>query len=195
MSTYIEKNKKTKASIRKAFMYLLESSTFDAITVGHIAKEASINRGTFYLHYLDKYDLLDQIEQELFEDLGKHIEQLQQTRTTMIAFDDAQTELANTLFSYILLHAPTLKIFLSNKGRAGFHYRFKESFMNNVRGNIEQNEFYRQHLHAPFEYFLSFITSAFLGLIEQWVQNDLQQTPEEMTAMYIEIISFIKKSS
>ena len=43
------------------------------------------------------------------------------------------------------------------------------------------------------EYFLSFITSAFLGLIEQWVQNDLDKTPEEMTVLYIEIIHFIQR--
>ena len=45
------------------------------------------------------------------------------------------------------------------------------------------------------EYFLSFITSAFLGLIEQWVQNDLDKTPEEMTVLYIDIISFIKSNN
>ena len=37
------------------------------------------------------------------------------------------------------------------------------------------------------EYFSSFITSAFLGLIEQWVQNGLDKTPEEMTKLYIDI--------
>jgi len=43
------------------------------------------------------------------------------------------------------------------------------------------------------DYFLSFITSAFLGLIEQWVHNGLDKTPEEMTALYIDIISYIQK--
>ncbi|WP_407407160.1 TetR-like C-terminal domain-containing protein, partial [Peribacillus sp.] len=43
------------------------------------------------------------------------------------------------------------------------------------------------------DYFLSFITSAFLGLIEQWVQNDLDKTPQEMTELYIDIISYIQK--
>lgn len=42
------------------------------------------------------------------------------------------------------------------------------------------------------DYFLAFITSAFLGLIEQWVQNDLDKTPEEMTKLYIDIIFFIQ---
>ncbi|WP_425471054.1 TetR-like C-terminal domain-containing protein [Ureibacillus thermophilus] len=35
------------------------------------------------------------------------------------------------------------------------------------------------------------MTAAFLGLIEQWIQNGMDKTPEEMTAMYVEIISFI----
>ena len=44
------------------------------------------------------------------------------------------------------------------------------------------------------EYFLSFITSAFLGLIEQWVRNGLDKTPHEMTAIYIDIIFFIQNN-
>jgi len=51
---------------------------------------------------------------------------------------------------------------------------------------------FTENLTVPMEYFLSFITSAFLGLIEQWIQNDLDKSPEEMTNLYIDIISFIQ---
>jgi len=91
------------------------------------------------------------------------------------------------------MHAPLLKIFLGNHGRAGFHIRFRDAFSEKVRFNLERNESINASLKAPIEYFLSFITSAFLGLIEQWVQNDLDKSPEEMTALYIDIISFIQK--
>ena len=58
-------------------MQIIENKSFEAITVGDITKAAQINRGTFYLHFKDKFDLLDQIEQQLFEDLGNHIDELQ----------------------------------------------------------------------------------------------------------------------
>lgn len=101
--------------------------------------------------------------------------------------------LAATLFSVIERHAPLLKIFLSDHGRAGFHIRFRDAFAEKVRSNLEKNESFNANIKVPMEYFLSFITSAYLGLIEQWVQNGLDKTPQEMTALYIDIISYIQK--
>ena len=193
MGTYEEKNRKTKQLIQTSFMQILEKKPFDTITVGDITKAAKINRGTFYLHYQDKFDLLDQIEQQLFSDLGSHIDELQSRYSAMQTYEKGQEQLAAALFSSIKMHAPLLKIFLSNRGRAGFHIRFRDAFTEKVRVNLEKNGSINASLKAPMEYFLSFITSAFLGLIEQWVRNGLDKTPEEMTVLYIDIISFIQK--
>ena len=193
LSIYIEKNRKTKQLIQKSFMKILESKSFESITVGDITKHAQINRGTFYLHYKDKFDLLDNIEQQLFKDLGNHIDELQTHYSVTQTFERGQEQLAATLFSSIKMHAPMLKIFLSDRGRAGFHLRFRDAFSEKVRTNLEKNERFTANLKVPMEYFLSFITSAFLGLVEQWVQNGLDKTPEEMTTLYIDIISFIQK--
>ncbi|MGM9927552.1 MAG: TetR/AcrR family transcriptional regulator [Bacillus sp. (in: firmicutes)] len=193
MGIYEEKNRKTKQLIQNSFMQILEKKPFETITIGDITKTAQINRGTFYLHFQDKFDLLDQIEQQLFRDLGNHIDELQSHYSSTRTFEKGQEQLAATLFSSIKMHSPLLKIFLSNHGRAGFHIRFRDAFSKKVRVNLEKNESINAGLKAPMEYFLSFITSAFLGLVEQWVQNGLDKTPEEMTALYIDIISFIQK--
>lgn len=192
MSTYTEKNRRTKQLIQASFIQTLENKPFEAITIGDITKTARINRGTFYLHYIDKFDLLDQMEQQLFEDLGNHIDELQTRYLATHTFEKEQEQLADSLFSFIELHAPMLKILLSGRGRAGFHVRFRDAFAKKVRINLEQHETYT-NLKVPMDYFLSFITSAFLGLIEQWVQNDLDKTPQEMTALYIDIIRFIQR--
>lgn len=193
MRTYEQKNKKTKASIQQAFLSLLGSDSFEAITVGQIATAAAINRGTFYLHYLDKYDLLDKIEEQLFEALGKQIDELQALHPYTTSFESEQTKLAAALFQSILVQAPLLKIFLSERGRVGFHLRFRNAFANKVRTNLEKSPYFQQ-ANVPLDYFLSFITSAFLGLVEQWVQNDWQETPEQMTTLYIDIIQFIQQT-
>ncbi|MBY7737949.1 TetR/AcrR family transcriptional regulator C-terminal domain-containing protein [Paenibacillus sp. FSL W8-0439] len=193
MSIYAEKNRKTKQLIQTSFIQILQNKSFELITVGDITKIAQINRGTFYLHYKDKFDLLEQIEQQLFEDLGNHIDELQSRYSSTHTFEKGQEQLAATLFSSIKMHSPILKIFLSDHGRTGFHLRFRNAFSEKVRFNLEKNESFNANLKVPMEYFLSFITSAFLGLIEQWVQNGLDKTPQEMTVLYIDIISFIQK--
>ena len=48
-------------AIIDAFFSLLDEFSFDEITVTQIITEANINRSTFYRHYKDKYDILDQM--------------------------------------------------------------------------------------------------------------------------------------
>ena len=57
----------TKMVIHDAFLELLESEGFDKMSVTDICKRADVNRGTFYLHYEDKYALLDELIDEALD--------------------------------------------------------------------------------------------------------------------------------
>ena len=48
-------------------VFLIEEKDFQKITIHEIAERADINRGTFYLHFLDKYDMMDHFENEMIE--------------------------------------------------------------------------------------------------------------------------------
>ena len=52
---------KSQEAIKKALIELMSEKSFDDITIQDIADRANVNRGTIYLHYLDKFDLLDKI--------------------------------------------------------------------------------------------------------------------------------------
>ena len=53
--------KQTQKFIMSTFMQLLESESLDKITVRDIVEECEIHRNTFYYHYSDIYDLLDDV--------------------------------------------------------------------------------------------------------------------------------------
>jgi len=50
---------RTRRLLREAFMQLLAKKDFPSITVQDITEQALINRTTFYDHYVDKYELLE----------------------------------------------------------------------------------------------------------------------------------------
>lgn len=52
---------KTRRNIEEAFLDLLGEHSFDRITVRQLLDKALISKGTFYAHYLDKYDLAEKI--------------------------------------------------------------------------------------------------------------------------------------
>ena len=54
----------TLSVIHEAFFDLLAEAGFAKMTVADICRRADINRGTFYLHYEDKYALLDALIDE-----------------------------------------------------------------------------------------------------------------------------------
>ena len=54
--------RKTKRQLRLALMKLMAEKSVKDISVRELAAIADINRGTFYIHYKDVYDLLSSLE-------------------------------------------------------------------------------------------------------------------------------------
>ena len=65
---------KTLRRIKEVFLELLDQKPLDKITVTEISRIAEINKGTFYLHYRDIYDLFDEILKERLSGLTDHID-------------------------------------------------------------------------------------------------------------------------
>lgn len=52
---------RTRKAIREAFFKLMEDQDYHKITIASIAREADIDRKTFYLHYSSVSDLVDEV--------------------------------------------------------------------------------------------------------------------------------------
>jgi len=59
--------KRTRQLLAQGLYSLVSEKGFEAITVQDIAKRATVNRATFYAHYEDKYDLVDRLFREHFQ--------------------------------------------------------------------------------------------------------------------------------
>lgn len=59
----------TKTDLKGALTRLLREKDFEAISVSDITREAGVNRGTFYLHYVDKFDMMDQLIDEILQNI------------------------------------------------------------------------------------------------------------------------------
>ena len=61
----------TKSDLQEAFWRLYAQKPLDKITIRELTELAGYNRGTFYLHYQDIYDLFDQEKQRLLDEMSK----------------------------------------------------------------------------------------------------------------------------
>ncbi|MBD5544740.1 MAG: TetR/AcrR family transcriptional regulator [Lachnospiraceae bacterium] len=55
--------------MKKAMLELMNTTPFDKITVRLICERAEVNRSTFYAHYKDIYDMIEQMERNLQKNL------------------------------------------------------------------------------------------------------------------------------
>ena len=62
---------RTRKLIIDAFNQLIATKNFDQISVKDITEIATINRATFYTHFVDKYELLDVVLTERIKDIMK----------------------------------------------------------------------------------------------------------------------------
>lgn len=59
--------KRTKKNLRDSLFALLEKKNINQITVTELTTLADVNRSTFYLYYNDIFDMMEKIQQEIYE--------------------------------------------------------------------------------------------------------------------------------
>ncbi len=100
------RDKKTKRSIKNAFLQLRAQKSLERITIKELSELAEISKSTFYLHYKDIYDLSSQLQNEVIQNVLDTIIQpdvpllntVKLARALSEAFCTHQS-LINTLFS------------------------------------------------------------------------------------------------
>lgn len=60
--------RRTRRLLQQALEALLHEKGFQELSVQDIAERATVNRATFYAHFTDKYDLLDSLMREGFQE-------------------------------------------------------------------------------------------------------------------------------
>lgn len=180
---------RTKEAIRQAMISLIEEKGFDALTVKDITTRANINRGTFYLHYKDKFDLLDQTLKEITQDLKNLSLEITAPSSDELVNTTMISAMILKLFKYFNANAPLMKALFSIKGKG------INSLQNAIKQMIWQNIFEKDNpLHlkqkdllVPKEYFISYIISAHIGVIQEWLEKEVRETPEEMAEILINL--------
>ncbi|MCT4607512.1 MAG: TetR/AcrR family transcriptional regulator [Marinisporobacter sp.] len=119
---------RTKELIRDSFLYLLSKKDVSKIKVTEIVDLAGIGRGTFYLHFLDVYDLYEQIESELYEDLAVFIDEV----FTPVNGDYELLLLSKNLINYIDEHKKVFALFTRDKNYKDSDTKFRQLVTNRV---------------------------------------------------------------
>lgn len=103
----------TELKLQKAFINLVRTRGFDQLSVQQLTQTAGISRGTFYLHYLDKYDLLTHYENSIVTDIADIFRRYPKPGPQRIPTADAANNAFYQLFKYLYRQRDLAALLLS----------------------------------------------------------------------------------
>ncbi|MGC6173097.1 TetR/AcrR family transcriptional regulator [Lacrimispora sp. 38-1] len=165
--------KKTKKQLLLGLTELMQKKKIRDITVRELTDIVDINRGTFYLHYKDIYDMVDQIEDQLFTEFNSLI-----NKHTPDELKNTPFLLLNDIFTFISNNADTVIVLTGNNGNITFFNKVKNAVRTHSINNL--TEVYSIDKKQIIEYYASFQIAACIALVEDWLKKGMKESPEEM---------------
>lgn len=171
----------TRMLIRKAFLDLLLEKPIQGISIKELCQKAGINRGTFYTHYADIYDLRGRIEEELYARLTGALE-------TILGDDPkaSPVRLTTELFQCIKDNSDLCAVTLGDHGDKEFLLRIIQAARE--RSVAHYARYFQGVSPEKIEYTYAFISSGCMGVLQKWLEGGMQESPEAIATIVENLI-------
>ena len=150
--------RRTQNNLKKALLSLLQTKNINEISIRELAELADINRGTFYLHYRDPYDLLRQLSEQFLAEL----QQLTEDNSHIGTYQSLCR-----LYHFIQTNHELLHILLGVNGDILFQNSLEKMLIKNI---LEQE-----------------MNTSWVAVIRSWLDNGMKESPEEIALMTMHI--------
>lgn len=169
---------RTKEAIRGALVKLIEEKGFEAITVKDITTVAKVNRGTFYAHYQNKYDLMTKLEDGFMHNIAQIVKK-NINKDINKGKVDLPRILETALFEYLNESGDFLKAVLGPKGNLTFQTRLRDFMLNTMFGD-QMPLLKEEELLVSKHYLAAYVASAHIGVIQKWLETGRKESPQEI---------------
>ena len=179
---------RTRKSLNQALITLMEKKTFSAITIQELADEAMINRATFYLHYCDKYDLLEKcVKDNLDEIMLKHLTPVRHIKEGVF-----HMKIFRAIVMEILHSVESNERFFQMMIQSNCDNLIKDYFIGLVHDNFLP-QLGDLSFGTPSERYadvtIQLIVSAILGVITWWITSEDRESPEEIAGIVVDVVT------
>lgn len=171
----------TRRIIAQSFKELMMKKSFEKITVADITSNCGFNRQTFYYHFKDKYDLLNQIfYNEIICELTNGM--------TLTNWSDKCLVMLKTMKKDEKFYKNATKSANSEEFRNYIFAVYRDLFYD-VIGRLAEEYTLRSFDRAFVSRFFAFGVA---GTIIDWVENGMKESAESLTAHMTTIIDDCK---
>lgn len=162
---------RTQLLLKDGLTRLMHQKPVQKISVKELTDSVNLNRGTFYLHYKDIYDLLEQIE----NDMLLEFQEINSTHK-VTEMDGKPYPLLLDLFILLQKNAEFCRILLIDNRDQNFVDKLKNIIRKRCLANLTY--IFSSTDSALCSLYTSYILSGCIGIIENWLENSPRCTPE-----------------
>ena len=171
--------KKTEEQILEGTLRLLQNQKMEELTVTEICNEANVSRSTFYLHYTEPKDIIEQLYNDVAVTLTNILDN----------FDLSSPETSNERFLYTLFDVlDEYKKYFVVLLTTGYHSNFRRRLKKILEDKILLDNAYRYKNTLALEYRTSFLIS---GLVESLCDNMEDMFNPEKRQILFKVLSSI----
>lgn len=174
--------RRTKEKFREVLLSLMEEKSFNDITITEIVKAAYFNRGTFYAHYDQKNDLLEEIIEDKFDRMMEAYRKPYRN-LSVIDFNEISSS-SIILFDHFLENQRFYKIMLNPTINYNFHEKLIKKFREDFDFLITDID------NLDIQLFSTYRIHGIIGLILEWIENDFSESSSYMAEQLIQILKF-----
>ncbi|RMG78753.1 MAG: TetR/AcrR family transcriptional regulator [Chloroflexi bacterium] len=176
------RKRRTRQALQDALLNLLKEQDLESITVQNITDCAGLNRATFYLHYQDKYDLVQHIIQSVLEDIQKiHIPR----RNPQPDLDALQRPFIE-LFKHVQNHAAFYQAMFSTRSGGVFITQLQAQLEHIGRRWLRQT-IENEELPLPEAFVVNYLSAAYLGVVYWWIRSGMRQSVRYMATRFMQL--------
>ena len=179
--------------IREALIDLIEERSFDALSVGEITARAMVSRATFYRHYRDKYDLVEQIYAQAMQALLGAIAVQETVHSPQIWV---------TFFDHVAEYDRLYGALLGEKGSPWFVRKMRTSLINLIKEFGRAAPQWQSDSAHPISLYPAeddlipdVIATMFVEAITWWLEHGKPFPPQEMARRGVALVGAIFKET
>ncbi len=169
----------TKALLKDSLLELLKAKPLPKITIKEICENADINRSTFYLHYVDQFALCDEIENDSVEKIN--------TCLAKVSMKGNRVEGLTEFLYYMKSNGELFEILMRPDFNNSFRVRFSEVAVK----RLAELDYHDNVSSEDKDYIFRFMFMGVLGMLEKWVKDGFDKSPEEIAAFILSLIPSI----
>ena len=172
----------TAEKMDSALMEILKTKSFEYITVSEICKKAGVNRSTFYLHYENTKDLLEETIYNMMDNFVSYF--VPDGKISPINFEESQKDKLvfiseEYLMPYLSYFKENRKIFLTvfeNGKLFGFEETYEKLFNNIFNPILDVFKF----PESERKYVMAFYLNGINSIIMEWIKEDCVKPEKEV---------------